>query len=144
MAANIALTAASVTVANATVRQGIAGEVISAGEFVYLKASDGKLWKAQADGTAEEAVVVGMAMNTVAAANQQITYTPTGTVTAQALVFTSMGDVLYLGSTAGRGSELGQEGVPGNDARFTILGYTTGTASFVLNILNTGVVMPSA
>jgi hypothetical protein len=53
--ADISVTAASVVPgANATLIQSIAGETITAGMAVYLKASDSRWWKAQADGTAAE------------------------------------------------------------------------------------------
>jgi hypothetical protein len=50
--ADISVTAASVVPgANATLIQSTAGETITAGMAVYLKASDSRWWKAQADGT---------------------------------------------------------------------------------------------
>lgn len=53
--ADISITPASVVPgSNATQIQGTAGETITAGMAVYLKTSDSRWWKAQADGTAAE------------------------------------------------------------------------------------------
>lgn len=53
--ADITITAASVVPgANSTQIQSTAGETITAGMAVYLKTSDSRWWKAQADGTAAE------------------------------------------------------------------------------------------
>ena len=53
--ADITVTPASVVPgASATTIQSTAGETITAGMAVYLKASDSRWWKAQCDGTAAE------------------------------------------------------------------------------------------
>ena len=61
--ADLTVTATSVVPISGSVQSGIAGETITAGNSLYIKAADGKLWKAQCDGTAEEATGVGVAMN---------------------------------------------------------------------------------
>ena len=64
--ADITITAASVVPgANATQIQGTAGETITAGMAVYLKSSDSRWWKAQADGTSAES---GVGSNTLGVA----------------------------------------------------------------------------
>jgi hypothetical protein len=61
--ADITVTAASVVPgSNATQIQGTAGETITAGMAVYLKSTDTKWWKAQADGTSAES---GVGSNTL-------------------------------------------------------------------------------
>ncbi len=47
----------------AKIKTGVAGEAISAGEVLYIKAADDdELWLAQHDGTAIEAAAVGIAL----------------------------------------------------------------------------------
>lgn len=78
--ADLTVTAASVinaTSGGSQVGTGIAGETITAGQPLYVKSSDSKLWKAQCDGTTEEATVVGIAL-TGAAANQAVAYAANG------------------------------------------------------------------
>lgn len=141
MASNVNLVAANIVPENHRTLQGVAGEVISAGEFVYLKASDGRLWKAQSDGTAAEAAVVGIALSTVAAAGQYLTYTDSGDITSQTGSWASIGDVIYLGTTAGKGTELGQQGPAGVGERVVLLGFTIAANKLRLMIRNTGLLI---
>lgn len=48
-------------------RSGIAGEAISAGQPLYIKATDSKLYRADANVTTAEAACVGIAVNSAAA-----------------------------------------------------------------------------
>ena len=75
--ADLTITATNVINLNARTTTGVAGETMTAGQPVYFKAADGKLWKAQCDGTAEEAEVVGVALNG-ASVNQVVAYAGTG------------------------------------------------------------------
>ncbi len=75
--ADLTITATSVVNTNAQINTGTAGEVITAGQPLYLKTSDSKLWKAKSSGTAEEASVLGIAL-TGAAANQSVAYAASG------------------------------------------------------------------
>jgi predicted transcriptional regulator len=78
--ADLTITAANVTPgSDASISYGTAGEAITAGQGVYVKSSDGKLYKAQCDGTTEEATVAGMAINN-AAAGQPVGFVTAGTV----------------------------------------------------------------
>ena len=72
--ADLSITAASfVPGANAKFRQGVAGETITQGQTLYLKASDNRLWKADANASAEASLIVGLAAN-AASAGQPVDY----------------------------------------------------------------------
>lgn len=61
---DIVITAASfVPGPNAKFKQGIAGETITQGQPLYTKTSDNRLYKADANSSAETALVVGVAAN---------------------------------------------------------------------------------
>lgn len=79
---------------------GTSGEAITKGQGVYLKASDGKLWKTV--GSADEASYsfVGIALSTVAGADLAVTYAPPGhTVTG--LSSLTAGAYYFITDTAG-------------------------------------------
>lgn len=61
--ADFVLTAAQVTKDSGNAKTGTAGETITAGQTVYLKSTDNRLWKADANGTAEEQVCLGVALH---------------------------------------------------------------------------------
>src|SRR5262245_34660514 len=63
--------------ANASTKQGIAGEALTAGQAIYQKAADLKLYKAKCSGTPEEATVKGIALNG-AAVGQSVLYQSAG------------------------------------------------------------------
>lgn len=71
--ADITVTPANVLVTSGNKGTGTAGETILAGQCLYLKASDSRLWKAQADGTVEEATSVGISLHG-ATAGQPVAY----------------------------------------------------------------------
>jgi hypothetical protein len=72
--ADLSITAASfVPGANAKYRQGVAGETVTQGQPLYLRTSDNRLYKADADASAEAALVVGIAAN-AGSAGQVIDY----------------------------------------------------------------------
>lgn len=77
--ADLTITAASVLKTSGNVLSGTAGETITAGQSVYLKAADSRIWKAQADGTAAEAAAVGVALH-ASLAGQPIQYVGDGAV----------------------------------------------------------------
>ena len=95
--ADITITAANVVKTSADTITGTAGETITAGMAVYLKASDGRYWKAQADGTAAEATVVGVALH-AALAGQPLTIATSGTINIGA---TTAKVFYYVSATAG-------------------------------------------
>ncbi len=96
--ADLTVTAASVVNVSAQSVSAVAGEAITAGQAVYLKSSDGKLWKAQCDGTAEEGSPVGVALNG-GAAGQPIVYATNGPIVIGATTATTT--TYVLSATAG-------------------------------------------
>jgi predicted transcriptional regulator len=133
--ADITVTAANVLgAAGHTTATKLAGETITAGQALYLKASDGRVWKAQADGTAAEATAVGIALNG-GVAGQPITYCTAGPIniggtTAQLIVYA-------VSATAGGVADLADITTTGH--YISLLGYaTTVSGGFVVNIVNTG------
>lgn len=101
------MTALTITKANVSLVSGpeavgqIAGEALDAGDMCYLKASDGKWYKAQDDGTAEEAGAegIGMALATADAANARISIARPGAIVS---IGTGTAGIIYcLGDTAG-------------------------------------------
>jgi hypothetical protein len=135
--ADLTITAANVVAgAGATRNTGTAGETITAGQVVYLKAADAKLWLAQADGTAAEAEAVGIALHG-ALANQPLNYLASGALTIGAT--TAVGAVYVVSATAG-GVAPYADLVATN--RVTLLGYGTGTGGAVTVMLKaTGAVL---
>jgi hypothetical protein len=72
--ADLTITAASfVPGANAKTKQGIAGATITQGQPLYVKSSDNRLYAADANSSAETALVVGIAAN-AASAGQPLDY----------------------------------------------------------------------
>jgi hypothetical protein len=79
--AAITLAATAITLSAGCVTvTGTSGEAISAGMPVYLKASDGKYWKADANLSAAAATVVGLNVSTVSAADVAVTIVLSGIV----------------------------------------------------------------
>lgn len=132
--ADYTITAGNVITALTGKKSGTAGEAISAGQLLYVKAADGLLYLAQSDGTAAaEAVVVGMALNT-AATGQPVFYQASGAITVGA-VFAAAGKVLILSETAGKSCDAA-DATTGD--YLTIVGYSTSTVAMVLDITATG------
>lgn len=99
----LTITAASVLWSSGSNPTGdqIAGEAFAAGAAVYLKASDGKWYKAQCDGTAEEAgsEELGIALATADAAGARVSIAKTGCVVS---IGTGTAGIVYCpGRTAG-------------------------------------------
>jgi len=55
-------------------KRGILGETCVAGDWAYRKKSDGRLWKAQADGTSDESQVVGILISGGTAGTEVLYY----------------------------------------------------------------------
>lgn len=134
---NLTITPASVVAAaNAVVAPGIAGEAITAGQVVYKKSTDSKIYKALAAGTPEEASVVGIALNG-ASANQPIDYQSGGDL---ALGATTIKTTMYMLSAAAGGICPQADLVVTN--RIVYLGYAKDlTGGFSLLRANTGLVV---
>ena len=88
--------------ANAEIESGrLAGEVIDAGESVYLKASDQKWWLAD-NGTAAEAAVKGIALASATVAGQPIDVQKGGTITIGAGASVTAGLILVASANGGK------------------------------------------
>lgn len=136
--ADLTVTATSVTKgASATVdNTANFGETVTAGQSVYKKSTDGKWYKAQADGTAEESgvgVTTGIALNG-------------GAVDQPAVVQTS--GTINIGATATVGTIYCVSGTAGGIApwadlastnKVTILGYGSTTSALLLDVNPTGI-----
>lgn len=101
--ADIAITAASVAAGTGASieRASLAGETITAGQVVYRKSTDGRWWKAQADGTAEESgvgVQLGIALH-ASLAGQPLAVQVDGLITIGGTI--AAGVVYYVSTTAG-------------------------------------------
>lgn len=118
---------------------GEAGEALAAGDIICKKA-DGLLWKAQNDGTAEEAKIEGVCTNS-AGANQPVNYAKSGAeIQVDTALFANAGILLILHGTAGKAGPVGDLG---SASRVSVVGYTTGTNKFKLDVLNTGQQLPA-
>jgi hypothetical protein len=135
--ADLTVTATTVVpLTDARILQGIAGEAITAGQSLYVKAADSKLWKAQCDGTVEEATCAGIALNG-AAANQTVAYIEGGSLNIGAT--TSKATTYVVSATAG-GIAPQADLIATN--RISYVGYATDTTgTLVLNRRLTGAVV---
>lgn len=127
--ADLSVTAATVALSSGAQVFGVAGETITAGMPVYLKASDSRLWKAQADGTAAEAEAVGISLH-ASLAGQPLAYAPHGSVIN--IGATTAAGVFYYVSTAAGGIAPVADLASTN--KVTIVGYATGTSGAVFNV----------
>lgn len=127
--AEITVTAATVAFVSGTQVVGTAGETITAGMSVYLKAADSRLWKAQADGTAAEAAAVGVALHG-SLAGQPLAYAANGSVLNIGGT-TAAGVFYYVGATAGG---IGLAGDLASTNKVCQIGYATGTSGSVFNV----------
>ena len=103
--ADYTITASEVTPGSgAVIAYALAGEAVAAGEAIYLDASDNNEAKlALAAGTAAQAAVAGIAINS-AAAGQTVGYVKQGDVNLDtaALTGAGKGEVTSLSTTAGK------------------------------------------
>jgi hypothetical protein len=117
------------------VTTGIAGEAITAGQLVYLKAADTKYYKAQCDGTAEESTVAGVALNG-SATGQYVTVQTEGQYTSGATV--TKGVTYCVG--ANTGAIVPQADVAAN-SRLVYFGYAVDTSVIAIMRKVTGVTL---
>jgi len=136
--ADITVTAGSVVVVELfDFVDGLAGETITAGQALYLKASDSAYWKADANsGTAEVRVLAGIALNG-ASAGQHVRVMKSGTINIGGTV--AVGTIYVLSATAG-GIAPTTDLVTGWYT--SIVGVATTAANIKLAILNSGVAVP--
>lgn len=124
--ADVTFTAASVIKgANAITAQGVAGETITAGLAVYLKASDNRYWIAHCETSVATAAAVGYALNS-ASAGQQITIQTDGDMTCDNLTLAVAGAV-YILSASGK---IAPHGDLAADDYITIMGVALSATSF--------------
>lgn len=132
--ADLAITAADVHIngATASVNRVQFGEAVAAGETVYLRSSDSKYWRADADAGSEEATTAGIVVNGNAA-------------DGYGLICTS--GPIDVGATLTKGTAYAQSDTPGGimpvadfDAGdyMTLLGIATATDTLDLHIRVTG------
>ena len=117
-----------------------AGEALTQGQAVYIKAADGFAWTSQCDGTAAEAAAVGIVLTGAGAANQPVVIQRTGTVVLGAGAAPTEGEVYCVSDTAGNIA-------PDADIATatwyrTILGTGDGTNGIVLAISASGQQIP--
>lgn len=134
--ADLTITAASVVNGSAQTASGFAGETITAGQAVYIKAADGKLWKALSAGTAEEGAPVGVALNG-GAVGQPIGYAANGPITIGA---TTVKTTTYVLSATAGGICPQADLVSTN--RIARVGHATSTGgAFIVDIKAVGAVV---
>lgn len=131
--ADLVVTATAVVQgANTPTKRGTLGETVTAGQAVYLKTADQLIYKADANVTAAEAVVVGIALNG-GVAGQRVAYQTGGRITIGAT--TNVGTVYMLSATAGGICPYAD--LVGTD-RTTRIGWAPTNATLDINILPTG------
>lgn len=136
--ADLSITAASVVGPLSGAKTAIAGAAITAGQSLYKKGSDSKLYLAQADGaSAEEASFEGIALCN-AAAGQPVLYQPLGDITIGATV--AKGKVYVVSATAGGICPDADITTTGHYK--TVIGYGKDTATLTINPIISGVTMP--
>ncbi len=133
--ADIAVVAASVSLSGTSTFQGVAGETITAGQSVYLKTSDGRLWKALANGTAEQGTVKGVALH-ASLAGQPLQIGTGGDLTLSNSTPMTVG-VAYYNSPNNAGGIAPVADIASTHY-VTILGVAKTAAVLTLNINNSG------
>lgn len=134
--ATYTLTAASIIPADNLGKVYIAGEDLTAGDFVYQKASDKKVYKAQCDGTAEESTVVGMAMSS-SYEGQPVSVVDSGRINVGSAL-SSAGKSFHLSPTAGKMCDAAD--YPGVSQYYTLIGGSDSLSILHLQIYNSGIV----
>lgn len=96
------------------------GEAINAGQIVYRKRSDGKVYLAQSDGTEEEARAFAIAACSGATGQPIVVFRGPGVITCGS-IFGSAGKVLALSATAGKAVDIAD---PTTSDKLTQIGIT--------------------
>lgn len=141
--ADITVTAANVGVggsADVTTRKFVQfGEAVTQGQAVYLKASDGKWWKADNDASAEAAGSggIGIALTKGASANDHGYIQTDGPIQIGATV--AVGTVYVVSDAAGGIRPVADQGT---GDRTTILGVATSTTVITLKVFASGAQVP--
>ena len=122
----------------AVVANGTAGATITAGQTLYKDSTDSnKLKLAQCDGTAAEAVCVGIALH-ASASGQPVQYQTGGTITIGAGAAPAEGMIYTLSDTAGGIAPHTDADDPVSTEYTTILGTGDGSNGIVLKISASG------
>lgn len=134
--ADLSITAANVKVKSATTRTKIVqfGETMTAGQATYLKSSDQKYWKADANASAEAAAASGVVL--VGAAGDAYGVIVEGG--AMDLGATLTVGVPYIVSTTAGGIAPASDFSGYSSSYLTHLGYATSTSSIDIRPLVTG------
>lgn len=129
--ADLTITAANLVAGTgATIKTGVAGEAIAAGDAVYIDLTDnGNLKKCQHDGTAIEADAVGIAL-AAAADDATVSYITEGDLCFGTLL--TIGTVYVVSATFGL---IAVAADAGSSDYLTILGVATGTAVLSVKIV---------
>lgn len=135
--ADVAVTATQLLpTADTVLEDGIAGEAIAQGDWLYKKAADQRLWKADNNAAAAEAAeVIGQAMVACAAAAQPMRYGRGGTITQGAAATIVSGTVYVLSATPGKACPAADL-ASGN--RVTILGVGNAANGIQLQLNRSG------
>lgn len=136
--ADLAVTASQIALgADAGQEHGLSGEAIAQGDWLYSKAADSRLYKADNDAAAAEAAAcVGQAVSAAAAAGQPVTYVARGTVVQGAAAAPVRGTVYVLSSTAGKACPAADLG---SGDRVTVLGVGDAANGIKLQIHRSGI-----
>lgn len=137
-ATDLTITAANVIPASGyQFQDGTAGEAITRGQAVYLKASDSKWWKSQHDGTAAEAGVVGVALQD-AGAGQPLRVQTGGSLAFGAIL--TVGEIYCVSATAGGICPYSDVG---NSDYVCLIGVASTTSNMLLKVFASGVAKPA-
>lgn len=137
--ADLTITAGNVLWTSGTKETGVAGAAITAGQVLYIDTANSNVLKlAQADGTALEATVAGIALH-AAGSGQPVTYATSGTIMNVGATTAKTTTYLVSGTAGGIAPQADITTAGWYHSR---VGYATGTTGgFVVDIKNTGVTM---
>jgi hypothetical protein len=130
--ADLSVTAGSVTYTSGETGAANAAATITAGQVIYINASS-LAALAQADGTALEATIAGVALNG-GSTGQRITYAKNGAIINIGATLV-LGDIYCASVTAGAAGRI-EELASTN--YISVLGYPLSTSLLQLDIVNTG------
>ena len=129
--ADLTITAASVVPSDGYVATtGVAGETITRGQTLYLKAADTRYWKADANASSATAAVAGISLSDAAAGQACLVMTG-GSITIGATITAGL---IYVNSATAGGIAPSADLVTG--WRTSILGVATSTTVLALKINN--------
>jgi hypothetical protein len=136
--ADLAITASSVVPGTGAVwNTGTAGATVTAGQWVYLDSSDGRLKQSDVDNTTATAAVVGIAVHD-STAGRPLTYVNSGPVTMTTTPAMSPGRHYYASDSGGGMAPQADLAPTWNVVR---LGYALTATSFQVEIKRTGLVL---